>query len=864
MAVGLRVTPAQWQKVKGLMEDALALGGAERTAFLAALPPEEADLRAEVESLLRAYAARPGFLETPCLIGADGDSDAADSSAEWIGRTLGSYRLIGLIGAGGMGAVFRATRADGLHERPVAVKLIRSGLGREYFLRRFNEERRILASLDHPNIARLLDGGATPEGVPYVVMEFVDGLPIDEFCERRMISTRERLQLFRTVCAAVQYAHQNLIVHRDLKPANILVNSDGQPKLLDFGISRICAPGQGSETERPLTLLPIMTPEFASPEQVRGTSITTVSDIYSLGVILYLLLTGRRPYGSASTPHELMQAVCETVPLRPSASVQRPASEPTDATHQRERQRLRRALRGDIDSIVLRAMRKDPQERYATVEQLSDDIRRHLGGLPVMARRGTAWYHLRKFLARHAIGVAAVAGITAVLIGAVIISVREAQVARLQEARAEARIKDVRKLADSLIFDIHDSIRNLPGASASRHLLVQTAVQYLDRLSREDTGDRALRLELAAAYQRLGEIQGGFTYSENDRAGAMNSYQHALALLEPTVAADPRDGRALTALTALYLRLSDISWLMGDGESVMRFSERALARSGALATLEPGNPQSQTLVIAVAADYGNKLYRLRGDVSGALARLVPAAARLETLWTRTPKNRQVSRSLCVLYYRTAEVWLHVHEYNQALAAAQNARRVVAAVLAESPHDADLQIQNSGALHYAAAALMGLNQLEEARRLEQEALAPVQALAAADTRVAEYQGFVGMGLDRLGEIAARERKVDRALELLRTGLQMSDHALESGTRHPYIRHENAQAAALLGSVYVQRASDARRSRARRAADWRSARDAYGRALESFRATIPIWFEATGEAEQAAAELQRCDQMLAKLR
>jgi eukaryotic-like serine/threonine-protein kinase len=867
------MTPAQWQKVKRLLDDALELRATERAAFLESLSKHEPEVHDEVASLLCAHEAQPDFLELPCVLGAANDAGNSQTSAAWIGRVLGSYRLIELIGEGGMGAIFRAVRADGLHDRPVAVKLIRSALSTEFFLRRFNEERRILGSLDHPNIARLLDGGASPEGVPYVVMEFVDGVPIDAYCAREQLSVRERLELFRLVCGAVQYAHQNLIVHRDLKPANILVTRDGQPKLLDFGIAKIGDPRQAATGDHSVTLLPILTPDFASPEQVRGASITTASDIYSLGVILYVLLTGERPYGGATrAPQEVMQAICETAPLKPSTTVMhadRPfraggesaANSPSAAIgSQRERRRLHRALLGDIDSIVLKALRKDPQERYGTVEQLSADIRRHLEGLPVSARRGTAGYQLRKFLARHVVGVAGAVAITAVLLGAMAVSVREARLARVQEARAEARFNDVRKLANSLIFDIHDSIRNLPGASPSRHLLINTALQYLDSLARESGGDVALEHELSAAYQRLGEIQGGFTWSENDRAGALNSYRHALALLQAEIAADPGNERARADLVATYLRLGDLEWLIGDSAAVLRLGEQALAESRLLTTAEHANVESQVLAARVDADYGHKLFRVRGDSAGALGRMRPDAARLESLWSGNPQNRFVSRTLSVIYYRTAEVWLYGYHYDEALSAAGNARRVLQAVLAATPEDADLRVNEAAAMHDSAAALMGLNRLEEAERIERAALAVVQGLAASDPKVAEYRGFVGMGLTRLGDIAARQGHTARAIELLQQGVQTSDAAIDAGTRHPYIRHENAQAAALLGAAYAMRASDTHRTTAQRRRDWQSAREWYARALNSFRALGAIWYESIGEARQASEQIQLCDRML----
>src|SRR5579859_4568501 len=543
------MTPERWQEVKQILERMLELPPAEREAELARLAASDRELRGEVQSLLLAHEAHPDLLGQPYTGTAGLGLDEPDA---WLGRVLGVYRLVEHVGQGGMGTVYRAVRADGLYSRSVAVKLIRSGLSTDFFLRRFTNERTILARLDHPNVARLLDGGASADGLPYVVMEFVDGLPIDRYCERAALSIRERLKLFRTVCAAVQYAHQNLIVHRDLKPGNILVTADGQPKLVDFGIAKILDMRQEHEAESPRTVLPMMTPEFASPEQLRGEPVTTASDLYSLGVVMYGLLTGHRPYGAADRPaHEMLRMVCEVDPPRPSTivpnglGVSEEGTKPSDESARARRgrlRRLRRALQGDLDSIVLGALRKDPRERYATVEQLSEDIARHLNGLPVTARRGTSAYLLRKFLARHATGVAVAAGGAALLIASAVISVREAGLARMEAARAESRFNDVRELAGSLVFDVHDAIRDLPGSTPARKLLIDRALKYLDGLSQESANDRSLMRELAAAYERVGEVEGHFLQNNlGDVARSLDSYQKALVLRQRLVSADPHD-----------------------------------------------------------------------------------------------------------------------------------------------------------------------------------------------------------------------------------------------------------------------------------------------------------------------------------
>src|SRR5271169_5740709 len=435
----MQMTPENWDKAKELFESALELDAVQRASFLAENCREEG-LRQQVEELLINYQEAGRFLDDPVLNpgtpGPNGLSEirweeafrlhmqsgellAAATGAEaeeapMVGRHLGAYKLVRRLGQGGMAAVFLAVRADDEYQKEVAVKLVQPGLDRQELLSRLRNERQTLAGLDHPNIVKLLDAGSTQEGLPYLVMDYVEGSPIDEYCDSHKLSVEERLRLFATLCEAVQYAHQKLVIHRDLKPSNILVTAEGVPKLLDFGIAKVLElTAEGPPVTQTGTRC--MTPAYASPEQVRSKSVTRASDIYSLGVVLYELLSGHRPYRlTQHTPAEMERAICEQEPETPSTAVSRVESDtssdgrpvtktPESVSQTREGQpeKLRRRLRGDLDNIVLKALQKEPKRRYDSVKELALDIERHLQHLPVKARPSTLAYRVSKFVQRH-------------------------------------------------------------------------------------------------------------------------------------------------------------------------------------------------------------------------------------------------------------------------------------------------------------------------------------------------------------------------------------------------------------------------------------------------------------------------------
>jgi serine/threonine protein kinase len=431
------MTPERLGRVRAVYEAALQIEAARIDAFLQEECSGDSECEQQVKRLLAARENIPEWLSKPLLGHAE---RIIQSVRAFDGKELRGYRLIREIGHGGMGCVYLAERADGAYTKQVAVKLVRAGQDNSEIVTRFQREREILASLDHPNIARLIDGGCTEEGLPYFVMEFVDGRPIHQWCDERNLNVSERIALFRNVCAAVAYAHQHLVVHRDLKPGNILVTGDGTVKLLDFGIAKLLKQERIEDLEATATLFKALTPEYASPEQLKGESISTLTDVYSLGVVLYELLTGRRPFQLPKAAfHEVVRIIAEEEPTRPSEVIMRepvseggharPPRESTSDADERDLDRLRKQLRGDLDSILLTALRKEPGRRYSSVDSLSEDLRRHLEYLPVNAREDTLWYRTAKFVRRHSGGVTAAAVIVLLGVAATITMFWELRVA---------------------------------------------------------------------------------------------------------------------------------------------------------------------------------------------------------------------------------------------------------------------------------------------------------------------------------------------------------------------------------------------------------------------------------------------------
>ncbi|MEP7336410.1 MAG: protein kinase [Acidobacteriota bacterium] len=471
------MTEEQLEQVIEIFDAASSLSVAEREAYLAAACGDQT-VRAEVERLLPRHDQAGDFLEQPAL------ADANEPAAGLAGRQIGQYKLLRELGSGGMGVVYLAVRADDVYRKEVAIKLVWPGMQGAGIVRRFRRERQILAQLDHPNIARLLDGGTTEEGWPYVVMEYVDGVTITEYCATHKLDISERLKLFRTICAAVEYAHQHLIVHRDLKPANILVTADGTVKLLDFGIAKVLKPElpESPESDDGAVLpsqtgtrtgLRLMTPEYASPEQVSQKTITTASDIYNLGLLLYELLTGAHPHELRHRPlHEVIRVICEEEPDKPSVKVTRMAGAPVNFGGLTP-EKWQRALQGDLDNIVLKALQKDVRQRYQTVEQLSKDLHNHLTGQPVTARSATWHYRTEKYIRRNKALVALAAALLLTLVIGAGVTLWQLQLSRAREheQRRQLYAADMRQAgqdwADGNLVYLNEALeKHGPGSSS--------------------------------------------------------------------------------------------------------------------------------------------------------------------------------------------------------------------------------------------------------------------------------------------------------------------------------------------------------------------------------------------------------------
>ena len=732
-----------WKKIKEILDKALEIEPAGRQKFLDESGASR-EIRAEVESLL-GFAEEAEDMMHLSAVEFTRDFFEEDENV-LIGKTIGAYRIIRELGFGGMGAVYLAERSDGKFEQTVALKLLKREMNTAALRRRFQQEREILASLEHPNIARLLDAGTTDDKIPFIAMEYVEGLPITDYCSRHDLSLSERLDLFRNVCASVNFAHRNLIVHRDLKPSNILITEDKIPKLLDFGISKILSAEFNDLDSATITRLGVMTPSYASPEQLRKESVTTATDIYSLGVILYEILSGHRPFEAKEDDiNEIYRAVLELEPAAPSIMIAERGTRNAElnsqlkaAPDQTKDQNKRTnphsqiripQLKGDLDNIVLKALRKEPDRRYSSAENLAEDIRRHQEGLPVTARPSTFFYRTEKFFRRNRASVAAGVLILLAIVAGVVATFWQSRVAQAERAKAERRFNDVRTLANSFLFEFSPKIENLPGSMPARQLLVTRALEYLDSLSQESASDWQLQNELAKAYEKVGDVQGNpQTPNIGDLQGALASYEKAQAIRR---------------------RLLEI-----DQENAEKQADLA------------GN-------LEVAANINLN----GGEFGKAEASLAEAVALREKVLAKNPRDFAARSNLANTLRTSGFVPFYNSENEKALEIYRRAQAIFAELSLESPDDAFVNMQYANVYLDIGESFGYLDDAAQARENVEKGMDMLAAVYQKNPNNIRVRRAFFVSLLKRGEIYRDGEdwqnslvKYDRALELAQTALQ----------------------------------------------------------------------------------------------
>jgi len=587
-------SPADWLAVKTLFEQALALPAAEREAFVASSPAQAA-IRAEALSLLAHHGASTGTGEGAFL--ASPTARLMTEGAASTGQRLGAWEIVRPLGAGGMGEVFEARRADGQYEGRAAIKLLKRGMDSAAVLQRFALERQALARLQHPHIAGLLDAGLSDDGQPFFVMAYVDGLPLDTAMAGRTL--KERLGLFLQLADAVAYAHRSLLVHRDLKPGNVLVTPEGQVMLLDFGIAKLLDPGEGADADQTSAATRPFTPNYASPEQVRGEAVTTATDIYSLGVLLYLMLTGVRPYGRDSTSaQEAARSVLEDEPTRPSSLSPALVTDPAWLS-------TRRQLQGDLDNILLKALDKRIEQRYASVDALATDIRAHLDGRPVSARPASAGYLVAKFVQRHrGASAGAAAAVLALLLGLAGTS-WQAHAARVAEQSAEARLAQIQELLRSIVSQHAQAISNLPGGSVVREAMLTEATKNLEQLATQPGQPRETQAVLGSALSRLADAQGNVNGMNTGKSAEAKTHAEAALRAFEAAALTPADKiEHLVAQALAHRTLGRLARSAGEPADALAQLRRAEQGLRPALQLHPDNAELRLALAYVMGEIG--------------------------------------------------------------------------------------------------------------------------------------------------------------------------------------------------------------------------------------------------------------------
>lgn len=749
------MTPERWQQIENIVQRLAELSEDQQADAVAAACGSDQELRDEVESLLKAYNKAGPFLESPAL-NTELDAVLADLDSYWIGRQIGSYTLVRRLGDGGMCSVFLAERADDEYQGKVAIKLIRYGMESSNLRRRFHNERQILALLDNPNIARLLDGGTTDAGLPYIVMEYIEGVAIDVYCEQECLSLEKRLEIFGTVCKAVQHAHQNLIIHRDIKPANVLVTKRGHPKLVDFGIAKLLDPQSFPyAVATTKTAAQPMTPGYASPEQILGETITTATDVYSLGVVLFKILTGTLPYPSPKPGQALSEVILRAQPIKPSLAVVHPRDEPRQIRLSSpalgrpvSRRQWRRRLEGDLDTIVLKALHHDPRRRYGSAEQLADDLHRYLEGRPVSARRDGLLYRAGKLVQRNKLLAVGVVGFMILSSASAVFMSHQALQLAEQRDHAQREREQANRVA-TFVVDLFDVVDDKGGTITARELLERATGNFPAASEIQPEHHAILLTTLGKLYGKLGA---------HDRAHELLTS----ALDEARRFLSPGHPNLLASLYELSLTQSDLGDYQVSEETVRMLLAQA--------------PQDkENLLRADGKHHLAWLMSLRGESEDAESLYKEALVlRQAMLGPEHPLVAKSLRALGTLHYHRGERDLAERFYRDALR------------IYRQDSDPKSLPDRAVALESLASTLRAISQFEEAESLARESLA-IHLELYGDQHPVYAATLVELALNKLyqGEPAAAD-------PLLREAL--AQHRRFFGDQHP----RTAWNMALLGS------------------------------------------------------------------
>lgn len=802
------MTAERWRQVEELFHQAATLAPEERDRWITGHCTGDEELERELRRMLAADSADGATIER--MIG-DSVTDWLDRPAPGQPERVGPWRIVKPIGAGGMGAVYLAARDDDSYRQLAAVKILRAEQFAPGIHERFRQERQILAELDHPNIARLLDGGATADGRPYLVLEYVDGVPLTQYGAK--LSLKDRCALFATVCDAVAYAHRNLIVHRDLKPANILVDAHGAPKLLDFGIAKLIGVDHGMTS----SMHALFTPDYASPEQVSGQSITTATDVYALGAVLFELLTGRpiRTPGNRSFADLVKDVIEGDIPL-PS----RVAKEKIPA---------------DLDRIVEKALAREPERRYGTADQLAADLRRHLTGLPVEARRHSLLYTASKFARRNWLPLSALLLLVTGLAASTVLSLQQAQIAAHARAQAELerdraeralaesdrqkslaqqsadeaatqraaaleRFHSARKLTHKFLFDIEDALVNPEGITKARQILVATALEHFEQMGREIDNDPALIRDLSRSYDRIGDLQGNSGVSNlGDFKGAVASYEKSL-LWHQKLRQSPEDRMAEVETTMKLARM--LKWVQRIPEAEVRFAET----DRKLTALRPLWPAEKSVLYVVYRSNFLRGWSEHMHILGEYAKprdlLLSSIADLQTELVKEPTNIRLLRGLAADAVALGRSQMELGEWRESIRSSKLALQTVRDMLGPKPPTRETSrilapgIQLVEVLFRAPAPW---TDVPATLPIDREMIATAERLVALDPANGRYRFTLANVLSGHGEHLRALWRWEESLSYYDRAVKEAEVVLEKAPGNAYYEDMLGTALALRGQL-----------------------------------------------------------------